>query len=466
VGAAIVLRLLASPFSMFAVVVADRREPNVRVPGVEYIIGDEVDVFNPRYMRELIARLQPMAIFDAVNTASITSRKGNILGAIDNFGWKVIRPAVSAGIIWIDIGTVGTGGMGITIPYTHSEPTTNGDIAPGLRRKIAASAAHQGLLQALGRTPGFKVGRVVPCAMIGSETPAYGTIELGKPKYPGPLLRVSGSFTSITNPEPIRFQVNGPYQGVYARMGENGPFGTDESVAITAIGQMEMVSAGRVADAALRMLGILFGSNGGTYVHEDLHPDPTSFAERNWAIKRMKELCDGHQMRSVAYGNLGAFLTRDLWELEALRLFEFTPRTLAAGISPNIKIDPHGTIGNNFAVALPSLGYPIASDDWFCPAREGTEEELSADQVWDQIRRIDLPPKHKQRLWCVDLRDRNLQRWVKAARGIVEADPQVFARSHLPPSLDKTIEPGSFWAMHMTVTGHCRGPYTQASRYL
>ncbi|HEX3580291.1 MAG TPA: hypothetical protein VH087_00915, partial [Thermoanaerobaculia bacterium] len=66
--------------------------------------------------------------------------------------------------VYVKVGTTGTGGMGINIPYTHSEDKPS----PQLVAKSAIGFAHTGLLFLLARTPsGSIVKEVKPGAMIG-----------------------------------------------------------------------------------------------------------------------------------------------------------------------------------------------------------------------------------------------------------------------------------------------------------
>src|SRR5713101_1556686 len=55
--------------------------------------------------------------------------------------------------VYVKVGTTGTGGMGINIPYTHSEDKPS----PQLLAKSAIGFAHTGLLFLLARTPGASV---------------------------------------------------------------------------------------------------------------------------------------------------------------------------------------------------------------------------------------------------------------------------------------------------------------------
>src|SRR6185369_5855305 len=74
--------------------------------------------------------------------------------------------------VYVKVGTTGTGGMGINIPYTHSEDKPSAQ----LLAKSAVGFAHTGLLFLLARTPadvsderkhGAMIKEVKPGAMIG-----------------------------------------------------------------------------------------------------------------------------------------------------------------------------------------------------------------------------------------------------------------------------------------------------------
>lgn len=458
VGDAVACRLLASSFPTFKVVVADPREPLVRQPGIEYIIGKDVNAFDPSLMQGLIARVQPIAIIDAVNDATLAIKHSDISKAVTDYVFGVLLPIVREGIVLVDIGTSATGGMGMNLGFTHNEATDDGNIAPNLILKNVAASIHGGLLDLMGRTPGYRVGRVVPRGMVGFEPPFYGpiTVEKNIPQ------QAASQFVSKTAPHNVQFQLDSDYVGVGVRCGENGEFGLEETVAITAIGMMETVSAEAVAAATMDVLFRLF-ANAGSYVQHDLHPDMTSLAQRQRIIKQMTELCDANQTHSVAFSNLGPYLTTELWELLVLRLLGFTPRTLAANISADLKVSQHGDVTSILSVALPGLGFPVITDHYFCPARLNNAKKVTVEDITEQMRRVDLTGS--DRLWAVDLRQGRMRYWEEAARTLLATKPDDFKRSHLPGSWDELIRPGSFWAAYATVTGHGRGDFSAGSRY-
>ena len=70
--------------------------------------------------------------------------------------------------VYVKVGTTGTGGMGINIPYTHSEDKPSAQ----LLSKSAIGFAHTGLLFLLARTPGVSIIKEIkPGAMIGFKRP-------------------------------------------------------------------------------------------------------------------------------------------------------------------------------------------------------------------------------------------------------------------------------------------------------
>lgn len=464
VGDAIVRRLQTSSFPGFRVVVIDRRPHPQPLEGVEYLTGLEVDVFNPAFMAGMIQRFEPVAVIDSVNIATLSSKQGDITNPGDiikyvtDYVFKVLLPIVRKGILLVDIGTVATGGMGMNLGFTHNEATHDGNIGPKLIDKNIAASVHGGLLDMMGRTPNFRVARVVPRGMIGFERPFYGPIVVDGSV---PQMAVS-QFLSKDSLRPVGFELDGEYVGVGGRMGENGVFGLEETVAITALGMMETVSAEAVAGAAFELMMRLL-ANGGTYLQHDLHPDPTSFAQRQRLVKEMIALSAAHQTHSVAFGNLGPYLTTELWELMVLRWLDFTPRKLAEGIPTELKVSQYGDVAGAL-VKLAGLGIPVMTDEFFMPARLDGAKRVTVAEIEDQIRRVDIAGKG--RLWAVDLRRARLvSRWHEAAKVLMAADPNMHLRSHLPLSWDDNIRPGSFWAALATVTGHGRGDHSGGSRY-
>jgi hypothetical protein len=467
VGTAIVRSLLASPFALIPLAL-DRREPPERVPGVEYVIGDDVNIFDPEFMLGLVKKFDPMVVIDAVNIASLASRSGDLLGMVNDYVLRVIHPIARMGVVWIDIGTVATGGMGVEIRFTHSEATDGNSIPHGLVLKNNAASIHGGLLDLLGRTPNFRVGRVVPRAMIGFEPPTYGPIHIAH--LGGVPRRYLGRFVPINDLGSTFFEDGGVFCEVGDRTGENGQFGLEETAAITAIGQMEVVTAEAVAAATMDVLGRLM-ANSGTFVNHELHPDPTSFAVSRCVLKKMADLKEEHGEPSVCFGNLGPLLTKELWELRVLAMYGVTPDELAEN-DFELKWARKPSIDTPFiemARILPTIGVPVFTDTHFMPACAtfsdpmawkgflGMQTTLAVSDVADQLQAC-----REGRMWFVDLRRERLAVWSERARAILHCTAE---RSHLPLSSDKPIQPGGFWAAHNITEGHGRQAYSAGCRH-
>ena len=78
--------------------------------------------------------------------------------------------------IYIKIGTSGTGGMGLNVPYTHSEEKPS----RVLLSKSAVAGAHSLLLFLMARTPGAPITKEIkPAAAIAWKKIAHGPIVRG-----------------------------------------------------------------------------------------------------------------------------------------------------------------------------------------------------------------------------------------------------------------------------------------------
>ena len=107
--------------------------------------------------------------------------------------------------VYVKVGTTGTGGMGINIPYTHSEdkPSTK------LLSKSAVGFAHTGLLFLLARTPGASsesiVKEIKPGAMIGFKRLGTKHVTLRGERTPAILVKHESGLDIITKSDLIFF---------------------------------------------------------------------------------------------------------------------------------------------------------------------------------------------------------------------------------------------------------------------
>jgi len=283
----------------------------------EDIFSSNPDAYKNSGLYQLVQKFQPDVIVDCINTATAisyqdvftTSKKVKVMldqlekdrgfegVPLDEFVREVRGLVIAQGVpqitrhilflhqtlsstpvrIYVKVGTTGTGGMGINIPYTHSEEKPS----PTLISKSAIGFAHTGLLFLLARTPGLAsenggekfatlVKEIKPGAMIGFRR--LGTSHV---KLAGPTGRREPAFLLEPKSEALGAEVQPrsafddyrrfdgrdvPMSIVGADTGENGFFCIGEFQAITYPRQMEYVTPEEVARTAI--LEILGASTG------------------------------------------------------------------------------------------------------------------------------------------------------------------------------------------------------------
>jgi NAD(P)-dependent dehydrogenase (short-subunit alcohol dehydrogenase family) len=226
---------------------------------------------------------------------------------------------------YVKIGTSGTGGMGLNIPYTHSEEKPS----RVLLSKSALAGAHSLLLFLMARTPGGPITKEIkPAAAIAWKRVGFGEVLRGG--QPVALYDVDPERAQQLRPG-TRFQPLDPAQGqatgetlqsVFIDTGENGIFSLEEFSAITTGEQMEFVTPEEIADVVAREL---MGANTGHDVINALDnavmgPTYRAGLMRHWALEKLRALEERHQVRSVAFENLGPpRLSKLLFEADLLR---------------------------------------------------------------------------------------------------------------------------------------------------
>lgn len=210
---------------------------------------------------------------------------------------------------YVKVGTAGTGGMGLNIPYTHGEEKPS----RVLMSKAAVAGAQTLLTFLMARTPGkpLIVKEVKPTALIAWKEIGYGPIRRGGQTLKlvdcPPELAVSikeeanliaeGTFGVVSDKE---------MEAVYINTGENGLFAAGDFTAITALGQMQFITPEEIAKNVVREIR---GGNSGADVIGALDGavmGPTFRAGylREAALKRLHQLEDEHG-ESVAFEILG-----------------------------------------------------------------------------------------------------------------------------------------------------------------
>ena len=210
--------------------------------------------------------------------------------------------------MYFKVGTTGTGGMGLNIPYTHSEERPS----KVLLAKSAVAGAHTMLLFVLGRTPdGPIVKEIKPAAAIAWKRIAYGEVKRRGRSIPLQDMKIEnardakGSFVFADNSGII--DSGDVYKSVFVDTGENGLFSRGEFEAISALGQMEMVTPEEIAEY------LVFEAKGGNTGYEVIQgldatilgPTYRGGMLRNVALDTVKKLEKENDCDSVAFELLG-----------------------------------------------------------------------------------------------------------------------------------------------------------------
>ncbi len=318
--------------------------------------------------------------------------------------------------IYVKIGTSGTGGMGLNIPYTHSEERPS----RVLLSKSAIAGAHTLLLFLMGRTPDAPITKEIkPTAAIAWKGIGYGEIRRrGKP-IPLEDCPISGAVRLKKTLALTMGNVARPrgdtLRSVFIDTGENGSFSRGEFEAISTPGQMEFVTPEEIAESAV--FEIRAGNTGHDIINAldnaTLSPTYRAGYMFNSALAAMKKLEQQHGVDSVAFEILGPpRLSKLLYEAYLLKVCFGDLRTVArteTGILSKrlfdlIKAD------DQLRAQIISIGIPILLPDGTSLVRGSTikippprgEQEISVT-----AKRIEQ--------WAhdgwVDLREKNMKLW-------------------------------------------------------
>jgi hypothetical protein len=240
--------------------------------------------------------------------------------------------------MYIKVGTSGTGGMGLNIPYTHGEEKPSSM----LLSKSALAGAHSLLMFLLARTPPTRkvVKEIKPTAAIGWAQIGYGPIRRhGRPidlydcppeeAYPlAEALAGEGDFGKTTGEV---------LENVYVDTGENGLFALEEFSTITSLNQMEYVTPEEIAHYIV--MEIQGGNTGFDVIsaldQSVLGPTYRAGVLREGALARMKHLEREHDVHSIAFEILGPpRLSKLLFEAYLLKLVSDDSMTRALSLTP------------------------------------------------------------------------------------------------------------------------------------
>jgi len=322
-------------------------DPQRRKALLDFTFGNFDAAYKSNHLAVIIRRHRPDAIVDCVNTAtgisyqdifestaalqedlSTLCEEGSLAAAPDmpadletallaqampqiirhvRLLFRATSEAKTA--VYVKVGTTGTGGMGLNIPYTHSEDRPSRT----LLAKTSVAFAHTGLLFLLARTPDAPVVKEVkPAAMIGYRavqvTPISG--RDGKPVrlYQPAEVDASSLKRLDTSEKAADYTATGEHLEVaVVNTGENGLFAKGEFGAITALRQMEFVTPEEIAQ---RIVMELTGGNTGNDVIAALDGAVMTSSYRagqlrQVAMKDLHRLEGSHGVPSIALGALG-----------------------------------------------------------------------------------------------------------------------------------------------------------------
>jgi len=313
--------------------------------------------------------------------------------------------------VYLKIGTSGTGGMGLNVPFTHSEERPSAT----LLSKSSVSGAHSALLFLMGRTPDSPVVKEVkPTAAVAWKRIGFGPIMRGGKPIPrfdcqAPV-DLSEAFT--TPPADHCVDMGEALESVWLDAGENGLFSLGEYETISSLGLMEIITPEEIADAAISEIrGRPTGRDiVGALDAATMGPTYRGGALRETALRYMEELEAEHGVRSVAFEMLGPpRLSKLLFEAEILgRLFGDVPA--AAHLEPEVTARRAMELVESDARLrsdVLSIGIPILLADGKRLLRGpsvSVEPDGPADAVW------------ANRGW-VDLRAESWSKWRDRLRG-------------------------------------------------
>lgn len=310
--------------------------------------------------------------------------------------------------VYVKVGTSGTGGMGLNIPYTHGEEKPSSV----LLSKAAVAGAHSLLLFLLARTspdlPAIK--EIKPTAAIGWAEIGYGPIRRGSrtiPLYDCPPEQAYPLEAALAGEGEFGVPVPGKVlENVYIDTGENGLFALGEFSTITSLNQMEFVTPEEIARyIALEIKG---GNTGFDVIsaldQSVLGPTYRAGILREGALARMRQLEQIHGTRSVAFELLGPpRLSKLLFEAYLLqrvsgdsipRALAMSPETLARACYDEIAQDA------GLRQQILSIGIAILLPEGDRLLRGPQCKATNADDGW------------------VDLRPQNMARWQERLRRI------------------------------------------------
>ncbi len=273
--------------------------------------------------------------------------------------------------LYLKIGTTGTGGMGLNIPYTHSEDKPSAQLIT----KTAVAFAHTGLLFLMARTAGGPIVKEIkPGGLIGyADVTCRKIPERGKRgtflyRYTSKIEWLD-EYLELHQPDSM-YRNLGELELPIIDTGENGLFTKGEFETITALGQMEFITPEEIAhEVAMEIQGSTTGRDVIAAIDGAvMNPTYRAGYLRHRALTDLERLEAETSTHSVALGHLGPpELSKLLWEAELLKLryetlravLKHRPEELSEELSELIQSDEF----DQMCQTIISLGLPILLPD-------------------------------------------------------------------------------------------------------
>ena len=358
------------------------------------------DDFNSAYKKnhlvQLVRRHRPEVMVDCVNTATGVSYQDVFDGAARVREWIKEDDYEAGGIpdletfllsqsspqlirhvrflhratieyqtaVYLKVGTTGTGGMGLNIPYTHSEDKPSRK----LLAKNETAFGHTGLLFLLARTPNAPIVKEIkPAAMIGYRAVCVRTThdKHGNSDLYAPREEALTTGKLQLREDAAEYEKVAELHVPLVDTGENGVFTRGEFAAITALGQMEYITPEEIARVVvLEIRGANTGRDCISAMDAAvLNPSYKAGLLRSAALNDLADAEASSGIDSVALGRLGPpELSKLLFEAHLFKCaFGSMTAVIESGLEDSELNQRLAEVLESSGVArtAPSIGIPV-----------------------------------------------------------------------------------------------------------
>ena len=357
--------------------------------------------------------------------------------------------------VYIKIGTTGTGGMGLNIPYTHSEDKPSRK----LLAKTEVAFGHTGLLFLMARTPDAPIVKEIkPAAMIGYKAveyrPVHGRDGKVVSRYNPSIESLDAGGALVQERDPSEFDSIDELHTTIVNTGENGIFTLGEFSTITAMGQMEFVTPEEIArNVVLEIKGVNPGVDVLSAIDSTvMDPSYRAGLLRRVALEDLKSLEEKMEDHSIALGQLGPpELSKLLFEAHLLKTTFPATTSFVEGIQEDhASLVPDEmsqtlkeTVRENSAVQTAiSVGIPVLLPDGKTLLRGPRINipELKGHQRSAKITGAEVD-RWARKGW-IDLRPSNMALWLDRFRRMRRARQSVYSQGSAAADLRSYLGEG------------------------